>query len=965
MPYRDFGLNKDAFIVSSGGGAGAGWTLNSGRSTSGDIYRMLLRFNLNFSDMTDITSAELRMKTASEVGWTYPGTPRAVTRRVKQNWDAGTYGHSGADKITFSSSNAVNWSNQPDQEGTTGPNTALSGGTNVVISIPCTATVKEWAPASVTGGGGKANYGLIVKADDESTSAQRLEVWSNNSGKFDPYIRVYYENNLAPAAPTDLNPGGEAHPVLISPTGTTGTFTGRFIDPDIGDTLYAVNFELHDVASTDEVPIVLSESTHTKAAPGGATLTNNTFSIPKTGLVVATQRRWRARTQDVGNSGNGGKWGPYSPLADGLYRAVAQLNAPTGLSVDIDTAQPFFYGNISGADANAYITAVDFEVLTSPTTGSATPKWVTTPPGSIQPQGIDVGGSLKKFQQLYQGDALSPGLRYQWRVRVRDQYLQWSPFSAFQTWTYLLPTGPATMIPKTNNLVTVTPLLTIGHTAAFDARQLEISASEGGGGTPVYSNAATVASTTSTTHSVPADKLNNGTPYWWRAAIRLTGTGDYGPWSDWYPFRTNTPPLKATIVSPGSRQLSTAQPIGVRRPLYKATYEDPELESDSDYPKKRIISIKRTSDNVVLETNTLNSPPYNVPMSYQGTVDLALETGYYQEWTFEDQLNASSGLSEKFYFRHSTPPVLTFAGPPNPLLDPTPLLSWSATYSGGRSQVAYRILVHQWNPLFTQLLDTGFITGTATTFQMPGGILANSLGTRFEVSVKDQDGNIGTVQRTVTAQFSAPTAPTGFTALPSIGDSSIDLAWVAVASVDSYIIRRKSGSGTAVEIATVLPPEVTYRDFGAPLGVSVEYELTAYNGWAESVPATASAVLETTTPGSSVVNTEDFAIEFSQVTDIPSEYSPIQEIVQPIGRPNPIVEALATGTESGSITVRVPLEDRWQVDALRNLAGAVETRIWVKDRYGATFRVALGNVRRVPSPDAMIELQATWVKVGN
>jgi hypothetical protein len=968
MPYKDFTINRDAFVVDTGGvggGAGLGWTLNIGLS-GGNVFRAYLKFNLDFANMTDIVSAELRVKTASEVGWTYPSSPRVHCRRADKNWDQGSYGNKGADKITYSSTNAINWGNQPGSTGTTGPDTTVSGGTNVVVAIPCTATVKEWFPVA-KGGGGKANYGMRVSAADEANSAQRLEVWSATSGKYDPVLRVYYENNIPPAAPTDLIPADPDHPVLISPTGTTGTFTGRFIDPDIGDTLDAVHFQLHDVASTDAVPILLAEATYTKDVPAGATLTNNTFSIPRTGMVLARQYRWCARTRDSGGPTSGTPtWGPFSSLDNGLFRAVAQLNAPSGLSVDIDSATPFFYGNISGADSAAYITAVDFEVLTAPTSGSATPKWVTTPPGSPLPVGIDVGGALKKYQIQYSGDGLSPGLRYQYRVRVRDQYNQWSPFSAFQLWTYLLPTGPGTMTPKNNTLVSATPLFTIGNPVAFTARQLEVSASEGGG-TPVYTNAATVASTLSTTHTPAAGVLQPGTPYWWRAAILLTGTSDYGPWSDWLPFRTNSPPLKATIVSPGSRQASTAQPIGVRRPLYTAQYDDPQLASDSDYPKKRIISIKRTSDNVVLETNTLNSPPYNVPMTYQGTVDLALETAYYQEWTFEDQLNASSGVSDKFYFRHSTPPVLTFAGPATPLTDPTPILSWSATYSGGRSQVAYRVVTTQWiNGIQTVVGDTGFVVSKATTYQTPPGLLINGLGTNYAVSVKDQDGNISTVSRTVVAAFTAPATPTGFTATPSISDSSIDLLWTDIAGIDWWVIRRSSEGVESVIVGYAFPGEPNFRDFGAPLGVSSEYELTAYNGWAEStIAATASAVLETTTPGSSVVNTEDFAIEFTQVTDIPSEFSPIQEIIQPIGRPNPIVEALATGTESGTITVRVSPDERWQVQAMRNLAGAVETKIWVKDRYGTTFRVALGNVRRAPAPDGIVELQATWVKVGD
>ena len=148
MPYKDFTINRDAFVVDSGGsgaGAGLGWTINVGYY-GGNIYRGYFRFNLNFSGMTDIVSAELRVKTASEVGWAYPSTPRVHIRRVMKNWDQGTYGHKGSDKITFSSTNAINWGNQPDSDGTTGPDTNVSGGQNVVIAIPCTPTVREWFP---------------------------------------------------------------------------------------------------------------------------------------------------------------------------------------------------------------------------------------------------------------------------------------------------------------------------------------------------------------------------------------------------------------------------------------------------------------------------------------------------------------------------------------------------------------------------------------------------------------------------------------------------------------------------------------------------------------------------------------------------------------------------------------------------------------------------------------------------
>jgi hypothetical protein len=347
--------------------------------------------------------------------------------------------------------------------------------------------------------------------------------------------------------------------------------------------------------------------------------------------------------------------------------------------------------------------------------------------------------------------------------------------------------------------------------------------------------------------------------------------------------------------------------------------------------------------------------------------DLLLEeTGYYQTWTFEDQLNVSSGESERFYFRHSKPPILTFTAIPNPLTDPTPLLAWSGTYFGGRTQQEYRVQIVQGADT---VLDTGWVEGDPVTFQVPPATLDTALTTTITVTVRDDDGNEVSEFQTFSTSFSVPPTPLDLVLTPNIADSSVDMAWTdwnpADGGLDYWIIRRKAADGNSVEIGHAFEGDPTFRDFGAPVGVALEYELVAYNGWAESLPATASTLLETDIPGSSVIATEGFAIEFTQVTDVPSEYAPIQEVLQPIGRPNPVVEALSTGTESGTITVRVPPEERWQVNAVRNLAGAVDTKIWIKDRYGSTFRVAVGNVRRVPGPDGMIELQASWVKVGD
>jgi len=206
MATKRIYVTKDASVALRDGtdslGQGAGDNLVVGYGTW--LYRSLLYFPVDFTDMTAISSATITLFAYSRSGqtnanWEYGSGMRI--KRLTSSWSEGT---KGADGIWWNN-NAVAWANQPSAttsnqvtDTSTVGNSRPSHGKAYTFTI--TDIVKQWAPSTtVTGGGDQTNHGIRLEMVNEtSTSPDSIEFCSrednsiNGGTSYDAYIDITY-----------------------------------------------------------------------------------------------------------------------------------------------------------------------------------------------------------------------------------------------------------------------------------------------------------------------------------------------------------------------------------------------------------------------------------------------------------------------------------------------------------------------------------------------------------------------------------------------------------------------------------------------------------------------------------------------------------------------------------------------------------------------------------------------------
>ena len=242
MATKTFLTSKDASVVlrtsdSASFGAGKDYHLYVG-SSGGYTLRSLVQFNLDFSDVTSITSATLYFTTARSSDGTVDGYLRDThgtfasaamhISRVTSAWTEGTYGNDE----TFNGVNSVEWDNQPSTTTTNRVSfTSRSSrpASPALDSMDVTAMVTDWF-------NGSANYGIQIKYQTESTS--RFTEWysregdaSSISGAVAPYIVLTYSTVTNPTGTTTSPSASIAKITNLSDT-TEWTSTSQHAMPE-------------------------------------------------------------------------------------------------------------------------------------------------------------------------------------------------------------------------------------------------------------------------------------------------------------------------------------------------------------------------------------------------------------------------------------------------------------------------------------------------------------------------------------------------------------------------------------------------------------------------------------------------------------------------------------------------------------------------------------------------------------
>lgn len=524
---------------------------------------------------------------------------------------------------------------------------------------------------------------------------------------------VYETANQAPNAPTSLSPTGNA----IVSSGTSPTVSGTRSDPDSGDYITAYQIVVYEDNGTTVI-----QDTGKVAVGGSPTTFSRALALNGAHKYV----KWKARTWDKQDVA-----GPYS--AQQRFYANAVPGTPSLPSVSSSsTLTPSFSGSFS--DAGDTLAAIQIEVTENQS--PYTSKWASG----------DIAKAGTSWTQAYAGSALAWGTPYRVRYRVKDSHGAYSSWSSWKGWTPVQPLGPDNLSPTSTNprQSSLTPTLTVGHSANFRNDEIDVRTADNGGGTLIWDknwDGADYANTTSKARVYAGTALNYGGTYYWRSRIELSD-GTISEWSDWYPFRINATPNAPTGLTPTGGVVTSDT-----TPDLKMNFSDAD-EDQGDTPSAVDVEVRNNATDALVWSQTGAVP---VPSGgYDHVVTpaaLANEVTYKWRARFTDAMGRQGAYSAYQIFKVSQPPLGTLVAPADAgvVTESTPTLDWTFSSPGGKAQYAYRIRVFDQGPTgahYTdevQVWDSGTVVSSDTQRDLPVGILEDAHDYRWELTVTDTD----------------------------------------------------------------------------------------------------------------------------------------------------------------------------------------------------------------------------------
>lgn len=350
MATRNLSCTKDARLLEPDLGAGACDHLPVG-TTGGLTYRSLVQFAMDWSGVTQITKAELKIRTSDfyHVG---PDNITVETYRITASWSEGSASHPAT------SGNAVTYP---------GPATGTSGGTvssgtssNSWKTIDVTAIVNRWAPSSVlqsngSPGPGDPNYGIrLMSANEASDTA--TEFWSRETGS-DPYIVLTYSTNAVPGAPTSIALDGFGTGSTIPAPDTNWGLTFAVVDPN-GDTIQAVDWQIDATSGDGVVPDWASLAASGTFNYPDYTVLSPSGHISKTISATLTRGQWYALRVRASDGTGYGSWSsPYYFKANSLPTVGTRTPGSAALA-PVSNLGALALWTSGGTDAQARLKAV-------------------------------------------------------------------------------------------------------------------------------------------------------------------------------------------------------------------------------------------------------------------------------------------------------------------------------------------------------------------------------------------------------------------------------------------------------------------------------------------------------------------------------------------------------------------------------------------------------------------------------
>lgn len=218
---RDFPIYRDTLLAHSGStdlGGGNDEHLPIGMAGSYNC-KAALKFTLDYSGMTNIVSARLYMKTTTKThALTWGSSPTVIIERLDVGNFTENSGRSSYDSPAGSgwSTSASDFGSAAVQPGPDNVNWTPGNAESTWYSVDITTIVKRWGPTAIPGCSALPNYGILIRPSANAAS-ETIEFYSRKASA-QSYIRVTYDSNTAPNAPTNPSPASGSVITNLTPT---------------------------------------------------------------------------------------------------------------------------------------------------------------------------------------------------------------------------------------------------------------------------------------------------------------------------------------------------------------------------------------------------------------------------------------------------------------------------------------------------------------------------------------------------------------------------------------------------------------------------------------------------------------------------------------------------------------------------------------------------------------------------
>lgn len=423
MATRTFAVLRDARVGTDGSlnlGAGACDHLPTGVG-GGYEYYSFIKFDNDFSSMTNISDAKLYLTNSDEYHLTRSGSRQFYLDRVTATWSEGTASH------PMTTANAVTW-NGPSVSATRfyGPYTCDDVNDDQK-QYDIMGLIYRWAPSTVYVDGygyglGSTNYGLrIIYATGDD-----VEFWSSEKGGASnvPKIVITYTDNSLPT--TEITSPADGSVVDGGTTYATPSVTidSTSTDSD-GDAIANIQYEFDTTA--DFASPYLTSTANDDTAGVVSRAVSSALHPRGTEIFV------RARSSDATGYGD---WS--STVSFTINDATAPVitgTATTAMEATVEGADTgpravvrFTYSDPEGQSISRYTAGLYSDSGGTALLGTLHDVSTTTPPDYVKSDytGLVFGTTYYWFVQTWDADGLSTGRVSQARVArwaVREEYV--------------------------------------------------------------------------------------------------------------------------------------------------------------------------------------------------------------------------------------------------------------------------------------------------------------------------------------------------------------------------------------------------------------------------------------------------------------------------------------------------------------------------------------------------------------